>query len=283
MMIKRFIKFLWIEFLYNGHMQALGVACIVFGASKIFFEGSVFYPVLATYLLFQLIYIYDRYHDLYDDHATNRTRSEHLISYTKYIPIVFLFYFSLLSIILYYTAHIYGIIFSYCVLVAGLLYPVFFKNLTKIIFLFKNIYVSTVFSLMAIYANIYFNIFTESVVFGLFLFLYIFLETMIMQFNLDCKDISVDRMKGLKTLPVQFGFHNALKIIYIVVILKALIYFALLYFNISDQTPQLIYIIIMTTIINLIAAYLIGKQISVGYLMSAGKFLLWGLIFLVSF
>ena len=260
-------------------MQSLGVASIVYGASKLFFWQPILYPIFASYLLFQLVYIFDRYHDLNDDYSTNKTRSEHLLSYAQYIPIIFLIYLIALVVILWQTSQVQGIIFTFFILFMGILYPIFFKNLTRHIFLFKNLYVSSVFGLMALYGNIYFYIAPISYSFAIFVFLYIFLETMIMQFMLDCKDTVVDGLKSLKTLPVRFGVERAVAIIYVIIFIKATLYIFLAYSNLTEGLPQFIYLIGATTLINLVAIYLIAKNNSVGYLLSAGKFLLWSIIF----
>lgn len=279
--LEALLRFLKREILYNGHLQSLGTATIVYGTGKLLNIEPIVPATIASYFLFQSIYIYDRYHDLKIDLATNAVRSKHLLSYAPYIPIIFLLYLFATSLFLIKYSNITALIYSFILLILGILYPIYFKRLTKTIPLFKNIYVASVFAISTLYPGIFTATRLQSIDFITLISLYIFIEALIMQFILDCKDTETDKEEGLKTLPVLTSKTRAIQIIYSIICIKALIYLSLIFADLSHLSGELMTLVILTTGLNLYATYLVQHDKFAGYLLSSGKFLTWAPIVLL--
>ncbi len=273
-------KFLKNEFLFNGHLQSLSAAGLVsISSSLVLFRSTTFALFVATYFLFELIFIFDRYHDIEWDTLTNNERSRHLLLYKNKIPFIGIFLvIGFVSIYFYYSG---VIMLTVSVFVAffGILYPLFFKKLTKKIPLFKNIYVSAVYSFLTLFPSIYFH---QTIMFSyvsIYLICVVFIESMISQVTLDTKDLESDGQSKLKTLPVLIGNEKT-------IIIATVSSFLLTIINILFCFLQLIpsfFMIILPTLflVNLTSINKIKLQKKSGYYLSASKFLLLYIIFVL--
>src|SRR6266403_5510583 len=87
--MKKILKFLTTEIIYNGHLQALGAVGIVYISSIIAFGIKPGIDLLIlVYCVFQFIYYFDRYRDIAKDEVTNKTRSVHLKAYINKVPLI---------------------------------------------------------------------------------------------------------------------------------------------------------------------------------------------------
>lgn len=261
------------EFFYNGHLQSLGsVGIVVF--SVIFFglnlEGIILL-LFSTYCLFQPIYYYDRYRDYKSDYLTNKTRSDHVKKYSKYIPYIILFliliYLSINVSNAVYAAFVYGVF----VMVAGLLYPLRAKKLTIIIPLFKNIYVASVHAILVLYPFLFYKLAINWNLGLLVVCIYVFIEAFLTQMILDTKDTEGDKMERLKTLAVLRGNKFVFKLAAVLSVMSFYFFGLLLGFN---------YFIVAVIIVNFTFIYLTSLKIKTGYLLAAGKFAIWILLIL---
>lgn len=273
-------KSLYTEFIFNGHLQALGASGIVYIAFLLENNKSTPWSILiAIYALFQSIYLFDRFYGLKQDKKLNQKRSSHIIKYKKYIPI----YFILLLIIglttMVISSNIYALICYLTILVFGLLYPIYFKGLTKKIFIFKNIYVSVVFSILPILYLVHeFNInWLERASLLIYtLVFFVFLESMISQILLDIKDFKSDKKIGLKTLPSVLGIKKTFIVTTFFSITSFLVFISFVKFN-----GVLSFYIALSLVINIVSIILINKKIMEGFIISAGKFFFWLLLSLI--
>lgn len=270
-------NFLIKEFLYNGHLQSLGSVGIVL---FIYFllRGDLVFPwalAISTYCLFQPIYYFDRYKDFKKDSATNAERSKHIKKYFKVIPfaIIFLICLYLISTIVYgsLVALIYGIV----VIIAGLLYPIQAKKLTRIIPLFKNLYVGSVHAILIFYPLIFSSNLEISSRLLWVSFTYILLEAFISQIILDTKDTLSDAKDKLKTLSVLIGNEKT----FLVSVALSIGTFLMAFLLIASSVPLIM--IWVNLIINLVAIYYAIKKSKVGYLLIAGKFSIWIILLLL--
>lgn len=278
-MFRKLLKFILTEILYNGHLQALGASGIVYLSYMLFFyQRPEFTTILLVYLFFQFIYLNDRWRWIRKDEETNQTRASHISKYLKYVPILLVIYGVLVVYFSLAFNNFASFLFCLFVTFMGFLYPIYFKSLTKKIYLFKNIYVSSVFSILLIFPFIQ----KESGLNNNFIYFvmgYIFLETMIMQVVLDCKDMFSDKKERLLTLPVLVGKINSQKIIIIGIFLL----YATIFLWLNNMITNMIFfrVVVFSLMTNVLTFVLLLKDNKFAYLLTASKYFLWLLLLLI--
>lgn len=265
--MNKVFAFVKTELLYNGHLQSLGAVSLVYLSSLYIYEFiPSFWLLLATYLLFQAIYFYDRLRDLGKDEQTNSVRVKHIRQYSKYLPGIIVLSLVLAIGILYTKFNFAAVAFFVIVFLLGYLYPLYMKGLTKSICLFKNIYVSGVHAVLVIFPFLAtgFAVANNSL---LYIFpLYIFLEAMIIQVLLDAKDTKSDKEEGLLTLPVLIGAEKTIYVSLVGSVISMALIFSFL--------PGLA---VFGFLINALVVYLFTQKKMAGFFIGAGKFLLWSI------
>lgn len=263
--MNKLIKFIIFEFLYNGHLQALGSVSIVY-LSTYYLLGRI--PSIAfliiIYLTFQPVFLHDRYKDLKKDKKTNSVRTKHLQSYAHLVPIILFSMFASLVLLLLIFANIWSILLVIFILIMGLLYPIYFKGLTKQIYFFKNFYVAGVYGLLVFVPFVYYGVgfdLTKAVIFLLMVFFEAFLGQMI----LDTKDTASDSEAGLKTFAATFGNKTT----FMTVVVFSIVYFIVFYLS---GNPLLAAITLLLNAAMVGSVYLGNK---IGYFLAAGQFLVW--------
>lgn len=254
--------------------SASGAAGIVYVSSLYVFNKNPTLDFLVlVYLIFQLVYVNDRYKGLGKDTATNAHRTKHINTYAKQIPIVLLIAFFLIIIINLIFSNISSLSFSFFIILSGFLYPIYFKDLTKKIYMFKNIYVSLVFVLIVLFPPIYYVDQLTNINLLYFFLIFVFLESLFNQIVLDTKDIKLDKKQGLLTLPVLIGMTRTILILWIFSLLSVLLY---IYLATSFGFHAVVFYLIFTSLlINLIVAFKIKNASKISYIMAASKFFFW--------
>ena len=279
--IKKSIKFLWDEFVYGGHLPSLGISGILC-FSTIILNQKISIPLLILgYLISQIVYFYNHFKELKKDILTNLKRTEHLQKYKKYFSIIFLLYWVLLFVCLIYINNLWVTLLSLFIATGGLLYTIFFKNLSKKIIGFKNFYVSLFFALLIILIGFYYNI-----PFRLPLSLllsFVFLKLLVNTIFFDIKDIESDKKDNLKTLPVLISKNKTLNFLHIINILS----FAPIVIGVCLNLFPLYSLSIL--IFYFYSFYYLEKaknqKINIrhlSYIMADGECLLWPLVLLLS-
>lgn len=260
MKTNKIIKFIVTEFVYNGHLQSIGAVAIAnFYSLYVHSINITFSFALAVYLLFESVFLFDRYTGISKDFETNKERSEHLSKYKSNLPLI-ITSLAILSLLLFFLKlGFLGFLVALSILFFGFLYPIFFKGLTKNILIFKNIYVAGVYSYLFLLTS-----YTLAPV----LMIYVFIQNLLAQILLDLKDIKSDSKEKLKTFGVVYGKQNALMLTITIALLSTL------FFN-----SVFLVIIVVDLVINFIAIYLIYKNNKNGYLLAASKSLYWLLLF----
>lgn len=266
------IRFLWRELLYNGHLQSLGAVGIVLLSSMVLNHHLPVIAYVMVYLLFETIYLFDRYRDFHYDISTNKDRSEHIRRYLGKLPIVI----TALSLLQIFYSLYFGMplfVYTLSIVVGGLMYPTFIKKLTKYVPLLKNIYVSLFHSLLLIYPIVYFQlpINLPDTFFAIFSF--VFFETMLMQIILDTKDTPSDKVTGLKTLAVLLGNKKAIIITILLSIVNTILFFMI--YKIISLPTYFLYIMTVSFVTNVIMSGYAFTENKVAYLISGSKFFLW--------
>lgn len=265
--MRKLFSFLKIEILFNGHLQSLGAVSLVYLSSIYIynFKPSV-WLLLVIYLLFQSIYFYDRYRDLDDDEETNSIRVKHIRKYAQFISTIILTFLVVAVLLLLTMFNFGGLVFFVIVFLLGYFYPLYFKGLTKRIYLFKNIYVSGVHAVLVIFPLLATEVASVNFIFLCLFSIYIFIEAMIVQVLLDVKDVESDKGQGLLTLPVLIGAKKT--------IMSAAVLSILGFALIVLYLPVLA---ILSLMINFLVLYLLVNKNMAGFFLGASKFILWSI------
>ena len=276
MRLNQILKTVWKEFIYGGHLQCLGVAGIAYTSSFILNLDISWKFLVLSYLVFYPIYVHDRFRGIKMDKATNPERTDHFEKYLSIMPKLILGSIILLLILLIQIENSKLFIFSLVMLFLGLLYPLYFKGLTKKIIAFKNFYVSAFFAAMVAIPVVFhgYELDLSTTLILAILMVFVFIKTMLMQILLDCKDIEGDKPLGLLTIPVLIGKDRSLKLLKSLSLLAGL---AIL-IPIAIILPQfLIGMIALLLVIpvNLYSYILSQRNNYMGYVIGSSEFVLW--------
>ncbi len=273
---RQIIKFFIIEFLYNGHLQSLG-SLGVFVFSSLFLEQDVnITELFSIYLVFYLIYFYNRYKENKIDYLTNKARSCHIKILLPYIKPVFFACLSVLAILILYAHNFNFAFWLSMIFLGGILYTDIFKPITKKILIFKNFYVASVFTLLVFLPLIINNKPIKLTV--IILSLFIFWRALKMQIILDLKDIKSDSILRLKTLGVLYGEQKAWMVVAgINIINLTMLVFSLHYL----QGKIIILLIIFCLIFDFISYYLFKRKSPVVFLLAGSEFIFLPILALV--
>lgn len=279
MIINNLYKFVVNEILHNGHLQSLGAASVVYISSLFVLDVNASLDFLAlVYLIFQFIFMFDRYRDIELDRLTNRQRTNHLRIYFKRIPLILAALASIIVVGLLYFSNVKSLLFALVIIILGFLYPIYFKGLTKKIFVFKNLYVSLVYAALVYFPLIYYSVNLENYNILFILFTFIFVESFINQASLDSKDVEVDKKEKLFTLPVLLGKNRSLNFLRGASLMLGILFVYLA--SIFRLNFVFMFLIIINIFVNQLFIHMIYENKKAGYVISAGKFFLWFFIVL---
>lgn len=200
MSIKQVLRFAKDEFIYGSHLLSLGAVGIVMSVAIIMDVAISWDFLVLAYLIFHVIYLYNRYKEFDKDFLTNSERTNHVKRFIKYYPIVILCSVVVIMFILIRRNDTNSFIFGLVMLLMGFAYTDYFKNYTKNIIGFKSIYVAFVWALLVIYFGIYHNLTINSGM--IILFFYILARWLLNTIYFDYKDVDSDKKENLKTFPV---------------------------------------------------------------------------------
>lgn len=212
--ISRYIALLYGEFIYGGHLAALGSAIMVFTIS-ILLNIKINLPLLASaYLSTLIVYSYDYHKDAKKDTASNYVRASHLARRVKFYPYMLTFYMVSFIFLLVYLGNLSLLALSAGLALSGILYSVLFKGFTRQIPGFKNMYTSAIWAVgSTFYLAAYYSL--RPGIFFFLMFLFIFLKVLVNTIFYDVKDIEADRYNGLKTLPVSLGESKTMMLLHL--------------------------------------------------------------------
>lgn len=282
MKVKNKLEFVYKEFIYGGHLQSLGAASVVYISSVFLNIELKWSSLVAAYLLFYPLYLYNRWKEIEIDYATNPDRTTHLRKYIHIMPIIFWLVIAAIVGFLAYFGNLNSFVFGVTLLVLGLLYTTVFKNVTQKIFLFKNIYVAAFFTALVFFTVIYHSspISGRSVAAIIVLMAFVFLKSFMMQIFLDLKDVACDKKQGLKTLGVLIGEEKTFQILPILSILATapIIIFFSLYTHLFSN---LILLLLLTIPFDIFSFKLAQNKNYLGYILESGKFVFWAILILI--
>ena len=218
MKIEWVLKFARDEFIYGGHLLALGAASVVFTSAILLNVPITWDFLLVVYLIFYIIYFYNRFRETENDFLTNPERTQYFEKYIKYVPFVVSCSILVIVGILFHFGSFLNLVFGLLVLLSGLFYSLFLKKITGKIVGFKSFYVSFVWALLVIFLISYYSFPLDMAV--VFIFIFIFLRLLVNTIFFDIKDIESDKKNVLKTIPILLGKRKVLNYLHIINIIS---------------------------------------------------------------
>lgn len=211
---------IWDEFVYGGHLLALGDALVITSLSIILKVQITWALPLVVYMSVLAINSYNRYEEYEQDILTNPERSEKMRKYIQLFPYLITLLLGASVVVVLLTATVQALIFMGLLFVLGLLYTIIFKGWTKKLIGFKNFSIALPYSLMVIFLALYYNhpINTAVVLILVFYYFRIFMSAM----YFDIKDIKGDKKEGLKTFAAIIGKEKTMNALLILNILSFL-------------------------------------------------------------
>lgn len=267
------------EFLYGGHIFALGSACIAASTIIILKTELNLGILLLFYLIFYIIYLYDHFKGVESDALTNSKRTAYLSGRAGNRLIVFRIMFSLVFFILVLSGDTKVFILGALILVMGISYGIFFKNITKKIFAFKNFFVALVWSILIFYALLCVR---EPYVFlvGLFAW-FVFVRMLSIQIFFDIRDIEGDKIKHLLTVPVVMGERKAVELIYSIDLFMTISLLAVYSIPFYRNEIEIFFLLILVYRFFYMKKYFEKDQSC--FLWAAGEPIVWFIIVIISF
>lgn len=212
------LKSIWDEFVYGGHLLALGLSCMVFMSAMLIGVKITFEFLVVIYLLTLAPCLFGRYVDLKEDALTNPERSSYLSRKAKYIPVMIVSSIVVVVSILLLNRKLPILFIGVGLILFSFLYDLFFKKLTRKIIGFKNLYVGILFSMLVVMMMFYYGQHFGQAFYLTFTFLFL-MTTMGAAFS-DIKDIESDKKEGLKTFAVVLGHKKTLFFLMLVTVLS---------------------------------------------------------------
>ncbi|MDP3013849.1 MAG: UbiA family prenyltransferase [Candidatus Subteraquimicrobiales bacterium] len=198
------MKFALNEFVYGGHLLALGASGIAFTSAILLNVKATWDILLVSYLIVYAIYSYNRFKEFKKDFLTNLFRSQHIEKYIKYVPVAIAIYLLITVLILLFFGNFKSIFLVFLMILLGFLYTDYYKKFTKKIIGLKSFYVAFVWSLISFFVVFHYNS-TSNYFIIILIFSFIFLRWLLNTIFFDIKDIESDEKEKLKTIPVVFG------------------------------------------------------------------------------
>jgi 4-hydroxybenzoate polyprenyltransferase len=270
--VTRALRAAWSEFLYGGHLQALGSVAILATVAALFRAPFAWGLSVAMYAVSYAIYAYNRLFELPVDAATNPVRTAYLAAHERNLWRAFFVSSILAAAVILATASLPGAVFLGAIYAFGLLYTNIFKGFTRFVPGFKSWYVALAFAVLVFlpyaYAGQEIPFKSLSAFAG-----WVFWNAAIMQILLDVKDASSDAQAGLITIPVLLGRKRTFRVLAPLTILCALP--PLVWASRDSSYPTEIATLAIAPLLSLLAFRIAEKGAYEGYLMESGKFISW--------
>lgn len=276
-MLINITRFIQDELLYNGHLQSLGAAGIVYVSSTLVLGKNPDIFILAlVYIVFQFVYLQDRYRDITHDELSNIKRTKHLKKYLYKVPLILLSLLLVVILINVYFANYVSLAFSVAIIIMGYFYTAHVKRWTRKVYFIKDVYVSVVFSLLVVFPFIYYSEGISRYELLVFFSFFVLVESLFNQITLDIKDIVTDSKNKLLTLPIVIGRDNSIRMLSRASIIYGVLFavFAVYY----QYSGVLLSLIIISMLVNQAMIFVIRKDDFRGYMVTASKFFLWFLV-----
>ncbi|MGH7555258.1 MAG: UbiA family prenyltransferase, partial [Longimicrobiales bacterium] len=218
--MNRALRAAWSEFLYGGHLQALGSVAILATVAGVFQAPFPWGLPVATYAVSYAIFIYNRLLEVSADAATNPSRTAYITGHRPSLWRAFFLSSLLAAAVIIATASLYGALFLGVLYTFGLLYTTIFKGFTRFVPGFKAWYVALAFAALVFLPFAYVGQKIPFLAMAAFAG-WVFWNAAIMQILLDVKDARSDEQAGLRTIPLLLGWQRTFRMISVLTILGA--------------------------------------------------------------
>ena len=200
-------------------MVSLTGVGIIFTAAAMLSIKITWDFLLVVYLGTESVYLYNRFKEYKVDFLTNPERTAHIKKYVKYIPfIIFSMSFSAIAIVIFFNK-ISALILGLLLLILGLFYSVFLKNITQKIIGFKGFFVSLCFTSLVLCLIVYY---ASPLTYSFFVVvIFVFLREIINPNFCDIKDVESDKKERLLTLAVVMGKEKLIYLLGLINIFSA--------------------------------------------------------------
>lgn len=215
----KILQKIWDEFVYGGHLVAVGDISAIYAFSLILGINITWTFLLVIYLGVMSINYFNRYEEFDQDILTNPERSTELRKYKKFIPLIVILSFLIMTLVVSLTASRDALFCMIVLFLIGILYTIFLKRLTREIVGFKNFMTTLPYALLVVFLFIYYGVSltTGGILILLFYFMRMFLNTALF----DIRDIASDKKESLKTFAIVFGKGKTLGLLTVLNVLSA--------------------------------------------------------------
>lgn len=209
------------EFVFGGHLFALGAACIVKLCSLLLPIHVGWDLVAVAYFIFYPIYLFDYTHGAKHDSITNSVRASHHANGMRKVYAVTILSVAVITyLVLTYSSPL-VLVICYSILILGFVYGPYFKQVTRKIVGFKNYFVATVWGLLVPFTYWYGE---QAVTIAVVLFAaFVFIRMVGVQILFDVRDMDGDKISGLRTIPVTLGGHREFALLSAINLLSVLL------------------------------------------------------------
>lgn len=220
------LKTIWDEFIYGGHLVALGPTIISYSYMQIKNLEVAWFLLIGIYLITYIIHLIDRYFDIKNDSSTERFQH-----YKKYQGKIW--WMLSVSLVLLTAVIVRGgisiLLFSIFLIILGALYSLFFKKCTIYITGFKSFYTALAFSSVVFLCSYYYKMSVDITT----IFIYLFFASRWFSNTTFCdlKDIKQDRDEKLKTFAIVLSPKHLYLFYYFTGIISFLILFLGIFFR----------------------------------------------------
>jgi 4-hydroxybenzoate polyprenyltransferase len=197
---KNILKTIWGELVYGGHLISLAPTSVSYIYMKVNGYPISWELLLGVYLITYIVHHIDRFIDIKNDSSPDRTeyysRTKKLQPFVIAMASIVLVFLMLDSLVM--------TLFALFVVIAGVLYTLIFKNLTRYILGFKSYYTAIVFAAATIFTAFYYKDYEITPVLVL-IYVFFFLRWFSNTVFCDLKDVEEDKKYHLKTFASQLG------------------------------------------------------------------------------
>ena len=218
----KLLKSIGNEFIYGGHLIALGAVGIGLTLIILIEKQVLLSPLIIIYFLSFVSILHNRYKEKEIDWLTNPERTKFLEKYFQNIPLVILLISAIILSILVAENALAPLIFLIVLAIIILLYTKYLKHLTSEFCALKNIVFSLIVSLLLVFISIYYSYNFFNPLFIL-IFTFCFLRMLVNTIFLDIKDMESDQKNKLKTLPIVFGPSKTIFLLKILTLISGIL------------------------------------------------------------
>lgn len=215
------MRIAWDEFVYGGHMLALGDAVTLYVLALVLNIPITWDFLVIIYLCVFTANLYNRSEESGHDAAANPARARVMAKYTKHLTAISVISLAVVAVLLLRFANLKVLLFAGLIFGISMLYTVVFKGITKYIVGFKSYVAALFYSLMVFLLVFYYSAPVNLAV--LLVFAFYFIRIFLSNAVCDFKDVESDKKRGLKTLVINNGEQDARRILSIVNVLSGLL------------------------------------------------------------